>query len=205
MKKYLVATIAALSFMLTPVSASEFREGVHYEVISDTRTASPEIIDFFSVYCGTCYQFRPFGQMLRAEFGDVFKEYQVEMVAPRNMGEVIVRSWAVANILNVEEQFKDRIYHRHFVRNNQSRTINDIQEIFAEIGIEQAQFEQAYGSFAARSLTNRMRRSANDMRVSATPTYVVNGKYRIRQQGFSSSRNLFDDLLKLTHYLLEKE
>ena len=206
MKKYLLALVAAVSLFSVQSEAMEFREGVHYEVISSTATSSPEIIDFFSFYCNACYQFRPFSQMLEDEFPDAFKAYQVDFIAPRNMGEVIVRSWAVAQILGVEKEVKDRIFHQHFVRRQNSNSLNEIKAIFEQAGVEGSRFDQAYGSFPARSLSNRMRSSASEFNVRGTPTYIVNGKYRMMQQGFrDSGSDFFEHYLALARYLLNKD
>ncbi|WP_113906622.1 thiol:disulfide interchange protein DsbA/DsbL [Aliidiomarina celeris] len=206
MKKYVLALVAAVSFFSVQSQAMDFREGVHYEVISETATESPEIIDFFSFYCNACYQFRPFSQMLENEFGDTYKAYQVDFIAPRDMSEVIVRAWAVAQILGVEKEVKDRIFHQHFVRRQNSNSLNDLKAIFEQAGIEAARFDQAYGSFPARSLSNRMRSAASQFNVRGTPTYIVNGKYRMLQQGFRDSGNqFFEHYFELAKYLLNKD
>lgn len=85
MKKFLIAMTALFAMLAAPAFAMDFREGVHYEVVSDEATSEPEIIDFFSVYCGACYQFQPFSQALAEEFGEAYKAYQVDFIAPRDM------------------------------------------------------------------------------------------------------------------------
>ncbi|RTE86762.1 MULTISPECIES: thiol:disulfide interchange protein DsbA/DsbL [Gammaproteobacteria] len=205
MKKFLLAAAAVLSMLSIPAFAMDFEEGVHYEVISDEATSEPEIIDFFSVYCGACYQFQPFSRQLASEFPEAYKAYQVDFIAPRDMGEVIVRAWAVAEMLDVASEYKQRIFHEHFVNRNQSNTFEDVKGIFEQMGIAGPQFEQAYGSFAARSLGNRMRSASRDFNIRSTPTFVVNGKYRMIQQGFRDSTNFFNDYMELARFLLNKD
>src|SRR5690554_852719 len=206
MKKLLTALIATIALVAAPASAIDFREGVHYDVIASETTSKPEIIEFFSFYCGSCYQFSPFSDKLAEVYPDAFKAYQVDFIAPRDMGDVIVQSWAAANVLGVAEEFKRRTFHQHFVERKQSMTLNDIKAIFQQVGVSPAQFEQAYGSFAVRSLTNRMRTSARDFNARSTPTYIVNGKYQVLQQGFrDSGTNFFADIEELVEYLITKD
>lgn len=206
MKKLLIALVATVGLLTVPAHAMDFSEGVHYKEISSEATSKPQIIEYFSFYCGSCYQFSPFSDKLAETYPDAFKAYQVDFIAPRNMGEVIVQSWAAANVLGVADEFKKRTFHQHFVERKQSNTLNDLKAIFNSVGVSPQQFEQAYGSFAVRSLTNRMRTSARDFNVRSTPTYIINGKYQVLQQGFrDSGANFFTDLEELVEYLLTKD
>lgn len=206
MNKFLMGLIATLALVTVPASAIDFREGVHYEELAKEATSKPEIIEYFSFYCGSCYQFSPFSKKLGELYPEAFKAYQVDFIAPRDMGDVIVQSWATANVLGVAAEFKQRTFHQHFVENKQSNTLNDIKAIFQQIGVSAAQFEQAYGSFAVRSLTNRMRTAARDFNIRSTPTYIVNGKYVVLQQGFrDSGAEFFTHLEELVEYLITKD
>lgn len=206
MKKLLTALVATLILVVAPASAIDFREGVHYEVLATEATSKPEIIEYFSFYCGSCYQFSPFSDKMAQLYPEAFKAYQVDFIAPREMGDVIVQSWAAATVLGVAAEFKQRTFHQHFVERKQSNSLNDIKAIFKQLGVAEPQFEQAYGSFAVRSLTNRMRTAARDFKVRSTPTYIVNGKYQVLQQGFrDSGNNFFADLEALVEYLITKE
>ena len=206
MKKLLMAVVATISLLTLPAQAIDFREGVHYKEISEQTTSKPQILEFFSFYCGSCYQFSPFSDQLAETYPEAFKAYQVDFIAPRNMGEAIVQSWAVANVLGVADEFKKHTFHQHFVERKQSNSVNDLKAIFERVGVSSPEFEQAYRSFAVRSLTNRMRTSARDYNVRGTPTYIINGKYQVLQQGFrDSGANFFSDLEKLVEFLLAKD
>ena len=49
-----------------------------------------------------------------------------------------------------------------------------------------------------------MDRKATDMDVRATPTFIVNGKYKMLPQGFRDSDDFAADFSKLAGYLLNK-
>ena len=59
-------------------------------------------------------------------------------------------------------------------------------------------------SFAVRAAASKMDRKATDMDVRATPTFIVNGKYKMLPQGFRDSDDFAADFSKLAGYLLNK-
>ena len=206
MKKFWLAMLAAASFgVALSAQAIEFEEGVHYDVVGDKASDEVEILDFFSFYCGSCYQFQPFGQMLKAEFGDSFKKYHVNFIGPRDIGDVTVRTWAVANILGVADEVEPLIFRKHFQQRNMSSSVDDLASVFTLVGVEREKFDEAYNSFPARSQANRMRREAETFEVNATPTFIVNRRYRMNPQGFRDSEDFFGDYLELAKYLVAKD
>lgn len=206
MKKFWLAVMAVATLGLSvTASAMDFEEGVHYETISDEATDEVEILDFFSFYCGTCYQYQPFSEMMKAEFGDSFKKYHVSFLGPRNMGEETVRVWAAANILGVADEVSPLIFRKHFQQRSVSNSVDDLYTVFNSVGVERADFDKAYNSFPARSQANRMRRQAETYNVSGTPTFIVNGRYRMNPQGFRDSEDFFGDYLELAKYLVNKD
>lgn len=206
MKKYWLAIATALTIgVMSSAQAMDFREGEHYEIISEESTDKTEILDFFSFYCNACYQFQPFSDMLADEFGESFKKYHVDFIGPRGMGETIVQAWAAASVLEVKSELTPAVFRQHFAQRNVSTSKEDLKTIFASIGVDGDDFERAYNSFPARSLANRMRREAQKYDVRATPTFIVNGRYRMLSSGFRDSNDFFDDYLALAKYLVEKD
>ena len=49
-----------------------------------------------------------------------------------------------------------------------------------------------------------MDRRATNLGVNATPTFIVNGKYKMLPQGFRDSDDFAGDFTDLAGYLLEK-
>jgi len=206
MKKIILAGISALFFAFTPASAMDFTEGVHYEVVGESRSSSPEIIDFFSLYCNACYQYRPFSDMLKNEFGDAFKKYHVNFVAPRGMSDHIIQIWATAQVLDVDDQFASRVFTRNFARNDWVDSVDKAKQVMNELGVSGEDFDRAHNSFAVRSLSNRMRTAAGTYNVRGTPTYIVNRKYRMLPEGFrDSGSDFFERYLELAKYLVQKD
>jgi thiol:disulfide interchange protein DsbA len=206
MKKLWLAMATLVTFGVAGcVQATDFEEGVHYEVVSDEASDGTEIIDFFSFYCNACYQFQPFSQMLKDEYGDDFKKYQVQFIAAQGMGDTIVQAWATAVVLDVTDEVAPAIFRQHFAQRQMSSSLGDLEDIFASVGVDRDEFEKAYNSFPVRSLANRMKREAETYNVRATPTYIINGRYRMKSEAFRDSRNFFEDYFELAKYLVEKD
>lgn len=206
MKAFAVALVAAMMMAFGSAQAQEFREGVHYRVVGDTPSSSPEIIDFFSFYCGGCYQFSPFSDTLQAEFGDAFNKYHVNIVVPNTaIRDNIQRVWATAILLGVEEQFKERVFQNHFIRNRMSNSVAELKQIMLDLGVTEENYNRAFNSMQVRGLANRMASAQRQFAVNRTPTYIVNRKYEMLTSGFSNSNDFFADYLRLARYLMAKD
>ena len=46
-------------------AAPEFKEGVNYDVVKQTGSAQPEVLEFFSYYCPHCAKFEPIAEDLK--------------------------------------------------------------------------------------------------------------------------------------------
>lgn len=204
---YGIAALVLSSTAFTSVSegaTSSFRSGVHYDIISDTATETPEVKEFFSFYCGACFQYEPFAQMMKEEFGDSFSKYHVSFLSPRGMDKVVVQAWSTALVLGVQDEVSSLLFRKHFQQRNMTRSKEEMTTVFLGAGVDKQDFERAYDSFAVRSLTNRQIRQSEEYNVSGTPTFIINGKYRMNPQGFRDSPDFFGEYLELARYLYEK-
>ncbi len=65
MKKVLFFLAAMLMIPMVH-AAPEFKEGVNYDVVKQTGSAQPEVMEFFSYYCPHCATFEPIVEQLKA-------------------------------------------------------------------------------------------------------------------------------------------
>ena len=80
----------------------------------------------------------------------------------------------------------------------------DIRNVFIVNGVSGEEFDKAMKSFTVRTAAARMDRRATNLGVNATPTFIVNGKYKMLPQGFRDSDDFAGDFTDLAGYLLEK-
>lgn len=201
MKKLLFALLA---LMMWPAAAQQFEEGVHYEVISETASAKPEIKEFFSYFCVHCYRFESIAKALAAEYPEQFDKAHVSFINYKGMGIAMSRAYVVAKQKGMEDEFSSLVFRRNFVERNMIETQDQLNGIFAELGMSAEDAEKAMNSFSVRGMANKMDRDAGNLRVNATPTFIVNGKYKILPQGLQNSEDFSADFVKLAGFLLQQ-
>ena len=212
MKKFLFAIIALLSLPIS-VSAAQFEKGVHYDVLPRQATDKPEVIEFFSFYCGHCYKFEPLMEEVEKNLkqGVVFKRnhvdflYYVDRVSRKRhpeTGKITSQGYAAAQVLNVAPALTEEIFKRHFLENNQIKSSADLKEAFKAVGVKVADFDKAYNSFPVNSITSRMRQESDKYGITGTPSVIVNGKYKVKPTGLSNSKDFVKDYVALVNYLV---
>ncbi|HEY9116454.1 MAG TPA: thioredoxin domain-containing protein, partial [Roseivirga sp.] len=84
MKKALLIT-ALLFVGIGAFAQSRFVEGQHYDVVSEKKSDQPNVTEFFSLFCGHCFQFEPFMDSLKNTLpkGVPFKKSHVDYI-PRD-------------------------------------------------------------------------------------------------------------------------
>ncbi len=91
----------------------EFKEGVNYDVVKQTGSAQPEVLEFFSYYCPHCAKFEPIAEDLKKNLpeGVPMKKNPVAFLG-REMGPEMQRAYAVASLLNVEGKLTPAIFDK---------------------------------------------------------------------------------------------
>lgn len=201
MKKLLFAVLALMMF---PATAQQFEEGVHYEVIAEQGTEEPTITEYFSFFCGACYRFEPIAQAMGEKYPEAFEKSHVSFINYKGQGMMMNQAWALAQRLGKEKEIAAAIFQRNFAQNNMIGSKEDFEAIFATNGVDKADFDKMINSFGVRGMANKMDREASNYGVNSTPTFIINGKYKLIPQGFSESQNFADDFIAAAGYLLEK-
>ncbi len=202
MKKLWFALVALIGLPLAAV-ASGYEEGVHYEVISGQATQSPEVIEFFSFYCGHCWHFEPTAARLTKEIqGAEFTKAHVEFLGRGKAGQIMTRGYAVSLVLKVEKAFSEAVFKRHFVERNYIQSEDGLRDVFVSIGVSAKDFDSAYNSFPTNSIVARMAKKTRTYGINATPSVIVNGKYKVKASGIAKADSPEDEYIKLVNYLL---
>ena len=94
-------------------AAPQFKEGVNYDVVSQTGSAQPEVMEFFSYFCPHCAKFEPIAEDLKKSLpeGVPMKKNPVAFLG-REMGPEMQRAYAVASLLNVEGKLTPAIFDK---------------------------------------------------------------------------------------------
>lgn len=202
MKKVLLALIGVV--MAFSVSVASIEEGKQYTTLNKPATEHPQVIEFFSFYCGACFQFDQryhVSQKIKEALPEnvEYHKYHVSFMGG-DVGMMLTQAWGVAILLDVEEKVKPLIFEGVQVKRNIS-SLKDIRDIFIKAGVTGEQFDEMYDSFVVKSLLSKQLQEAENLELKAVPAIYANGKYLVKLDGIES----IDDFVTVTKYLaLEK-
>ncbi|MDO5055204.1 DsbA family protein [Pasteurella oralis] len=187
--------------------AHNLTEGKQYSALNNPPSAQPEVIEFFSFYCPHCYSFEYEYQIpakVKADLpqGVEFKQYHVNFLGPQ--GENLTRAWSFALATGVEDKVKEALFQA--AQKNALRSMDDIRQIFLDKGVSAEQFDGGINSFAVTALVNKQVNAAEQFKVHGVPDFYVNGQYRIKPEGLSTTSNdaFIKDYVETVKGLLQK-
>ncbi|ENY71281.1 thiol:disulfide interchange protein DsbA/DsbL [Aeromonas diversa] len=198
MKKILFF-IAAMLMMPTVHAAPEFKEGVNYDVIKQTGSAQPEVLEFFSYYCPHCYKFEPIANELKKSLpeGVAFKKNPVAFLG-REMGPETQRAYAVSSLLEVEGKLTPAIFNKIHNEKKYPQSRDDLKQIFVDNGVKGEEFDGAVDSFAVSGMVSQYDRNTEEYQIRGVPAFLVNGKYLVKIESITSQ----DQFNRLVSYLV---
>jgi thiol:disulfide interchange protein DsbA len=216
MTRILIALLALSA--AAQVQAQSWVAGKHYSVIPTQRTNVPagkvEVMEVFSYGCPACNSFRPIMKRLKAALPA--NAQLTYLPASWNKAEawpMFQRAYLTAQSLGVADKAHEAMYDAIWttrelgVTDPSGRlkknlpTIENAAQFYQRVaGVKAADFVNASKSF---SVDLKMRQADSQiiaMQVSGTPTLVVNGKYRVNNEGLTT-----DDMIALVKFLIAKE
>ena len=201
MKKVLFFLAAMLMIPMVH-AAPEFKEGVNYDVVKQTGSAQPEVLEFFSYFCPHCAKFEPIAEALKADLpeGVPLKKNPVAFIG-REMGPEMQRAYAVANLLNVEGKLTPAMFDKIHTQKLSPQSRDDVKQVFVANGVPAEEFDGAVDSFAVSGMVSQFDRNTETYNVRGVPAFLVNGKYMVKMESISSQEQ-FNQLVK---YLLTKK
>ena len=201
MKKVLFFLAAMLMIPMVH-AAPEFKEGVNYDVVKQTGSAQPEVLEFFSYYCPHCAKFEPIAEDLKKNLpeGVPMKKNPVAFLG-REMGPEMQRAYAVASLLNVEGKLTPAIFDKIHTQRQYPQSRTDVKQIFVDNGVPAEEFDGAVDSFAVSGMASQFDRNTESSNIRGAPAFLVNGKYLVKIESITSQAQ-FNQLVK---FLLAKK
>jgi thiol:disulfide interchange protein DsbA len=208
MKKLTALLVGAL---LLPVAvlAAQFEEGKHYEVIAEQATAKPEVKEFFSFYCPACFGFEPKVQALAKQLpaGAELKKVHVDFLqhASPEIQVTLAKAYLVAKNLGKGDQVASAFFNYIHVDRKAFANDDDIKALVVATGIDAGTYDKAIKSFTVAGGAKQMKKEQDALSarrvLTGVPTFVVNGKYKILNQGLSRE-NQDEEFKQLVNFLL---
>ncbi len=186
-------------------TAWKYSEGPHFRRLTTSQgTSSPpdkiEVAEIFWYGCPHCYDFDPIIEKWKAGLPSDVSFVRIPVVwNPTN--QVHARIMYTAEALGVLDEAHAAAFRAIHQQNNMLMEEADIIALFKSVGVDEAAFREAYGSFAVTSQLKRAENLTRRYGIRSVPIIVVNGKYVTEGKEIRS----FPDLLSVTEELVERE
>ena len=114
----------------------------------------------------------------------------------------MARAYITAEMLGITEESHIAMMNAIWKEGQQFRSLDDLADFYSGFGVDRSAFLANYQSFAADSQLRKSQRDVKLFGITATPSLVVNRKYRVQ-----SSANVrdFNAMLDVVDYLVAKE
>lgn len=203
MKKLLAILSLSLLLPLQACAQEQWSEGEHYTVISDEASAKPEVIEFFSFWCGHCYNFEPLVKQMKTKLDPSveFKKVHVNFMgfAGPDTQNAATRAMMIARAMKQDEKLVAAIFNYIHVQRSAITNLNDLRNIFIVNGVDADEFDKMAKSFAVNSMFQKNNKMIDKYRrhIRGVPNFIVNGKY---QANFTRDMGP-DDMIDLVVWL----
>lgn len=206
MKKILLLLSLTLLLPLQASAQEKWREDTHYKIISDKATEKKEVMEFFSFWCGHCFNFEPIVKNMKTKLADdvEFKKIHVNFMGFTSSAiqDDATKAMMVARELKKDDTLIQAIFNYIHVSRSNITGIKDLKNIFIVNGVEPEDFDKMMSSFGVNSRLKMNNKAVQEYRqyVTSVPNFIVNGKY---QATFTKDMNQ-DDMVDLIVFLSNK-
>lgn len=169
------------------VTIAALKEGKEYTTLPQALNAQPPVVEFFSFYCGPCYQFvdkYPVSTAINRTLpeGEVTK-YHVSLMG--KLGNELTEAWAIAIVTGKTDQLERPLFEA--VQRMEINNIKDIKSIFAQVGVNEEMYDNLQRSIVVKNKVAEQNAALKAFNVTGTPSFYINGKYRINNAGISAT------------------
>jgi len=182
----------------TPVAGTDYVEIEGGQPFANT-PGKIEVAEVFAYWCGHCAAFEPLvGAWKARQPADVsFVPVPAVFNAQDEFPRAFYASEAMGTLERTHTATFNAIHLQKSLRPNADAA--SIAAFYGTLGIDQARFTSTMQSFAVNANLGRARQFAMRSGVDATPTIIVDGKYRV-----IGGKSL-EDILRITDHLVAME
>lgn len=198
--------LAVLALIMTSAfaSAQEPVPSKNYIVLDQpvrTRDSSKvEVVEVFWYGCSHCYSFEPLIKQWKKRKPDYVDFWQSPAMWNGTM-KTHAAMFYTAEILGVMDKLHGPIFTAMNVERKRLATAGEIEDLFADYGVDRQAFGKTFKSFSVNSMVKQADARARSYKITGTPEIVVNGKYRVSARLAGGQA----EMLKVVDFLIEKE
>ncbi len=207
---HLVLLLAAALLLSAPVHAQNglsvpYQEGLHYFLIEESvleHEGSAEVVEAFSYLCTHCNTFEPYINSWAKRNAESVKFSRIPVVFGRKAWEIYARAYVTAQMMGLGDDAHTAMMDKLWKEKAVMRSMEELAVFYSNFGVDSKTFLATSKSFAVDARMRKEQRLVQTYGVRATPTLVLNGKYRIASNAAVPS---FDVMLDVIDYLIAAE
>lgn len=200
----LTVLLNSIAVIAQPVTEQKYQAGTHYTVLEApvrTRDSSKvEVVEVFWYGCSHCYHFEPLVSQWKKKQATDVDFWRSPAIWNATM-KLHAKAFFTANALAVTEKVHIPLFTTLVVERKRLSNKSQIEDLFADYGVDRAKFGKMFDSFSVNSLVNQADARARSYKVSGTPELVVNGKYRVGAKKAGGQAQM----LEVVDFLVAKE
>lgn len=212
MKKNLkVITSLATALLLTLSLSSQaktFKEGTHYTVVAEKKTAKPELSEYFSYYCPACRAYEPYLDGFKKVMPEQAKFNKVHVDFMGHTSEeiqfMLAKALIVAEKTGIDKKFSGAVFKYLQTDRATISDEKDIRNIYVLSGGDADKFDKGMNSFSVIGQAKKEKKIQDKLsksrQLTTVPTMVVNGKYLINSKSLDRN-NFFAEYNELVAHL----
>lgn len=203
MKTFKYSLFFAVLVLFTSITShAQYVEGKHYIPLTEkqqfTLSRQPEVVEFFYYGCPFCNRIHPMvKKWLKTKPKGVDFHYLPAYYSPNTRWSV--QLYQVAFLLKKHLELQGKIFDKY--SSKKLKTQQDIYDLFASVGVDQATVDKTYASFALKNLTKKSKDLTEKSGIEGVPSFIVKGKYRVSPTTAGGMEETFD----VINYLLRKK
>ena len=197
---------ALLLFLLTGYNAlaqetnvkatKTYTQGVHYDLIDpahDTDNQEQVIVyEFFGYKCPHCSSFQPFIKPWHNKLPKHVKLVRIPVIFQPGW-EVLAKAYYTAETMGIIEKTHVPMFNALHKQRKRLNTLEDVANWYADnFQVDKQAFLATANSFMIDSKIRQSHNLMRKMRITSTPTLVVNGKYLPNKKSLTNIPELLD-------------
>lgn len=189
-----------------PVAPERFQEGRHYQLLTAAQPTGfgpdkVEVLEIFWYGCPHCYTLEPHIEAWLADGIPDEAEFRRMPASLNRSWQIHARAYFTAEALGILDEFHTPMFRELNVNRNPLNTPEALASFFAQFGVSEDDFNEAFNSFAVQAKLRRSDGLAKRYRITGVPAVVVNGKYVTGADVAGGIPQLFE----VIDFLVEKE
>lgn len=208
MNRFFAGLVLAMMVSLQAGAQVElWQEGKHYEVIAEEASKKPVVTEYFSFWCGACYQYEPLVKQFKANLPEdvKFNKVQVNFMGftSRDIQDQATTAMMIARAMKEEEKFNGAIFNYIHKQRASITSIDDLRRIFVVNGADAEEFDKLASGFSVKNMVKRNNKKIADFRehVTGVPSFIVNDKFKVK---FTNDMSV-EDMSNLINWLTKRK